>query len=232
MLALLDSAFAELALLDPERHIRLAIAGYPRVAIVDGLGIFHAKKRASTLPDGVDARYLLGIVKNVSEKRELEFLAEELFDRRTEMRDSILAPLIAERDLLLAAGDIAKIIATCVDNAFDFPKSLERRFWLDALGAAIVAKPVPEQRGLFISAGRRIAATFSAPAAERQDALPLRRRPRHPAGLSRVICAPEPRRIGARKEVGPFHFLLPSGVRQPRSVDASHRHLPSGIFHR
>lgn len=171
VLALLDRAFAELALLDPERHIRLAIAGYPRVAILDGLAIFHGKKRANTLPDGVDARYLLGIVKNVSEKRELEFLAEELFDRRTEMRDSILAPLIAERDALLVAGDIAKIIATCVDNAFDFPKSLERRFWLDALGAAIVAKPVPERRGLFISAGRRIAATFSVPAAERQDAL-------------------------------------------------------------
>lgn len=172
VLALLDRAFTELALLDPEHHIRLAIAGYPRVAILNGLGIFHAKKHASTLPDGVDARYLLGIVKNVTAKTELEFLAEELFDRRIEMRDSILAPLIAERDALLAVGDLAKTIATCVDNALDFPKSLERRFWLEALAAAIVAEPKqPERRKLFLSAGRRIAATFSVPADERQDAL-------------------------------------------------------------
>jgi hypothetical protein len=171
VLALLDRTFAELELLDPERHIRLAIAGYPRVAIINGIGIFRTKKRASTLPDGVDARYLLGIVKNVSAKTELEILAEELFDRRTELRDSILAPLIAERDALLAAGDVSNTIATCVDNALDFPKSLERRFWLEALAAAIVAEPELERRKLFLSAGRRIAATFSVPADERQDAL-------------------------------------------------------------
>jgi hypothetical protein len=171
VLALLDRTFAELELLDPERHIRLAIAGYPRVAIVNGISIFRTKKRTSTLPDGVDARYLLGIVKNVTAKTELEILAEELFDRRIEMRDSILAPLITERDALLAAGDAAKTITTCVDNALDFPKSLERRFWLDALAAAIVAEPEPERRKLFLSAGRRIAATFSVPADERQDAL-------------------------------------------------------------
>jgi hypothetical protein len=70
------------------------------------------------------------------------------------------------------AGDVAKTIATCVDNALDFPKSLERRFWLEALAAAIVAEPEqPERRKLFLSAGRRIAATFSVPADERQDAL-------------------------------------------------------------
>lgn len=69
--ALLDDAFARLALLDcrrprdPERHVRDVIACYPRDAIVDAIGIFGGKRERGTLPDGVDARYLLGIAKNV-----------------------------------------------------------------------------------------------------------------------------------------------------------------------
>lgn len=171
ILALLDQAFTELDLLDPERHLRLAIAGYPRAAIVRGIAIFVAKKRAGALPDGVDARYLLGIVKNVSAKTEGEYLAEELFDRRTAMRDAILAPLIVERDALRAEGDLAKSIATCVDRAFEFAKSIERSFWLDALAAFIVAEPESARRELFLRAARRIEANFSVPPDERHDAI-------------------------------------------------------------
>lgn len=169
ILALLDHAFAELELLDPERHVRLAIAGYPRDPIVNGIAIFHGKRRANTLPDGVDARYLLGIVKNVTAKTEGECLAEELFDQRTQMRDRILAPLIAERDALLAKGDLSTTIATCVDQALAIPTSLERRFWLHALAAAIAAQPEPARRELFLCAARRIEATFSLTPDQRHD---------------------------------------------------------------
>jgi hypothetical protein len=169
ILALLDHAFAELQLLDPERHVRLAIAGYPRDPIVNGIAIFRGKKRSNTLPDGVDARYLLGIVKNVTAKTEGECLAEELFDQRTQMRDRILAPLIAERDALLAQGDVSTTIATCVDNALAIPTSLERRFWLDTLAAAIAAQLEPARRELFLSAARRIEATFSLTPDQRHD---------------------------------------------------------------
>ncbi len=64
--ALLDDAFARLALLDPEGHIRVAIARYPLDVVVDGIAIFEAKRRVGTLPAGVDARYLLGIVRNIA----------------------------------------------------------------------------------------------------------------------------------------------------------------------
>lgn len=171
ILALLDDAFAELELLDPERHVRLAIAGYPRDPIVNGIAIFRGKKHARTLPDGVDARYLLGIVKNVTAKTEGEYIAEELFDQRTQMRDRILAPLIAERDALLAKGDLSTTIATCVDHALAIPTSLERRFWLDSLAAAIAAQPEPARRDLFLNAARRIEATFSLAPDERHDAV-------------------------------------------------------------
>lgn len=171
ILALLDDAFAELELLDPERHVRLAIAGYPRDPIVNGIAIFRAKRSSHTLPDGVDARYLLGIVKNITAKTEGEYLAEELFDQRTQMRDRILAPLSAERDALLAKGDLSTTIATCVDHALAIPTSLERRFWLDALTAAIAAQPEPARRDLFLNAARRIEATFSLTPDERHDAV-------------------------------------------------------------
>lgn len=155
-------AFAELGLLDPERHIRLAIAGYPRDAILSGIAICLTKKRAGTLPDGVDARYLLGIVKNVSAKTEREILAEELFDQRTAVRDLILAPLIAERDALRAGDHIALTIATCVDRALAIPSSL---------AAAIAAEPEHTRRLLFPRAGRRIDATIASAPSERHDAI-------------------------------------------------------------
>jgi hypothetical protein len=61
--ALLDDAFAQLHLADPERHFRAALARYSRDAIVEGIAIFAAKRAAGVLPDGADVRYLLGIVK-------------------------------------------------------------------------------------------------------------------------------------------------------------------------
>ncbi|MBA3764495.1 MAG: hypothetical protein H0X05_03195, partial [Actinobacteria bacterium] len=76
--AILDDAFARLCLLDPERHFRDAIACYPRDTIVESIAIFIGKRNAGTLPDGVDARYLLGIVKNVHHVHEAEPITEAL----------------------------------------------------------------------------------------------------------------------------------------------------------
>jgi hypothetical protein len=171
VLALLDDSFTNLALLDPERHVRVAIAGYPRYAIVNGLAIYAAKQRASTLPDGVDARYLLGIVKNVTAKTEGEFLAEELYDRRVAMRDRILAPLIVEREALRKSGDVARIMAGFVDHALEWPVSIERTFWLDALTTFLTEQPEAPRRALFLDAARRIEATYAVPPRERHDVL-------------------------------------------------------------
>jgi hypothetical protein len=52
--ALLDDAFARLELLDPERHVRDAVACYPRDAIVDAIGIFAGKRERGTLDALVD----------------------------------------------------------------------------------------------------------------------------------------------------------------------------------
>lgn len=182
VLALLDAEFHRLALLDPERHLRVAIARYPLDAILAGLAVFRAKRDARTLPDGADARYLLGIVKNVAEKTEGELFAEHLWDLRSQMRDLRIAALQAERDELCKRHDVAQTIATCVDRALEAAKdSLTRSFWLDSIvdvahdvdDAVDVVRdqPTPERKALYLRAARRIEATYAVSPIERHDAV-------------------------------------------------------------
>jgi hypothetical protein len=171
VLALLDEYFARIGLLDPKRHVRIAIAGYPTDAAVDGMLIFEARGRAKTLPDGADARYLLGIVKNVAAKAEGELLAELLYDGRMEMRDRLLAPLRAERELLRSEPDVLRVLLVCVEKATDTPSGLARTFWLDAIIETLGDQPQGERRRLYLHAARLIEATYTLPPRDRHDAV-------------------------------------------------------------
>jgi len=170
ILLLLDTHFARLNLLDPERHIRVAIAGYPLDAIIDGIAIFDGKRAANTLPDGVDARYLLGIVRNLAAQAEGEEIARRLFALRLEARDTMLASLVAAREIVCAAESV---IADCVDRALDTQSTLERTFWLDSLGDVIRSREQAQHEPLFAAAARRIEATFAVTPRERHDAVRL-----------------------------------------------------------
>jgi hypothetical protein len=171
VLALLDEHFTHLGLLDPQRSVRVAIAGHSLGAIIAGLAIFDAKVAAKTLPDGADARYLLGIVKNVDAQNEGEEFARRLYELRIEMRDRTLAAMNADRDAVVASGDIHEVIATCVDRALETDSSLRRTFWLDALGDVLRPRDDAERKTLFLIAARRIEATFAVPPRERHDAV-------------------------------------------------------------
>jgi len=59
-----------------------SIARYPLDVIVDGLAIFTGKRRVGTLPPGADARYLLGIVRNLGDEPEGIAITEELLHAR------------------------------------------------------------------------------------------------------------------------------------------------------
>jgi hypothetical protein len=165
VLTYLDDAFARLSLLDPERHLRIAIAGFPKTAIASGVAIFDAKRRAETLPDGVDARYLLGIVKNVTAKTEGEILAETLWDERVRARDFFLAPLRAERDKLRAEKSPEEVVTACADRALATTSNLERSHWLETIVDVLREQPEDALRPLFVSAARRFEAAFFAPPA-------------------------------------------------------------------
>jgi hypothetical protein len=171
VLALLDAHFLRLALLDPERHIRLAIAGYPMSAIVDGIGIFEGKRRTGTIPEGADARYLLGIVKNVTAKMEGEHVTRAMLELRLEARDRALAGLLAERDAVCSTGDVSHVSSSCVDHALATASPLDRSFWLGALADVLLRQPDALRHGHFFTAARRIHATFAVSPRERQDAV-------------------------------------------------------------
>ena len=172
VLALLDDYFERLGLLDPERHFRIVIAGYPKDAIADALAVFEGKQRANTLPDGADARYLLGIVKNIAAKTEGEHIADCLYEIRMDAQKRFLAPLREERQALRAEPDVAQVLRTCVDNALKTPSNLERSFWLDAVVETLRdISDDDERERRFRYAAQRIEATFAITPRERHDAV-------------------------------------------------------------
>jgi hypothetical protein len=166
--ALLDEAFARLDLLDPERHLRDTIACYSRDAIVDAIAIFAGKRERGTLPDGVDARYLLGIVRNVHHDHEADAITEALLRDRLAARDRFLEPLLRERDELLAATlGVGGTLDALVDRLVAADRELDRHFWLDAAATALAACPHHAQRDLARRAARRIHAVFRLATRER-----------------------------------------------------------------
>ena len=172
--ALLDAHFQRLALADPERHVRLAIGRYPLDAIIDGIAIFDGKRQAGTLPAGADARYLLGVVRNLAATVEGETVAKTLLALRLEARDQALGALATTRAVVCRPdrGGL-EVIADCVDRALGTDRHLDRLFWLEALTDEIRRRALdPGHRDrLYFAAAGRINTTFRVSPRERQDAL-------------------------------------------------------------
>jgi hypothetical protein len=170
--AFLDAAFERLALPDPERHVRLAIARYPLDPIIAGVAIFESKQRTGSLPDGVDARYLLGIVRNVHEQHEGELVAESLLRLRRQARDLALERLVREHDALQSSHRLARdVLNVLIDRALLSERALDRRFWLDALAGFVDTAPDDERDARYRAAARCIHATFRAEPRRREHAV-------------------------------------------------------------
>jgi hypothetical protein len=160
-----------LGLVDPERHIRIALAAHPLDAIVAAIAIFDGKRLAATLPDGADARDLHGIVRNVVAQAEGEHVARRMLELRLEARDRMLAPLVAAREVVCAGIEIGRVCTECVDHALAIQSPLELAFWIDALADLIRAWPEQEHAALLHAAARRIHTTFAVSVHERHDAV-------------------------------------------------------------
>lgn len=166
----LDQVFERLGLLDPEHHFRDAIARYPLDDVADGVAIFDGKRERGTLPDQADARYLLGIVRNVHHVHESEAITHAIIRARLEAQDALLQPLARERDAILANRDDDPALRDLVDLALRTDRGLDRYFWLLSAGELIASRPDTARRDLFRAAARRIHATFAVPAADRSAA--------------------------------------------------------------
>jgi len=165
----LDRAFERLGLDDPERHFRDAIARYSLDAIVDGVAIFEGKAKHGSLPDGADARYLLGIVRNRDAQHEADAITTALLRERLAARDAVFEPLVRrQRELDHLA--LREHLRRLVDEAVGADRILERHFWLGALADLIRKQPDPQRPELFRSAARRIHCGFRVHRRERDDA--------------------------------------------------------------
>jgi hypothetical protein len=170
--ALLDDAFRRLDLLDPERHLRVAIARYPIDIVIEGIAIFEAKRHVGTLPPGVDARYLLGIVQNLGNEREGVAIAHELLRARLDARDRMLAPLVEARDdARRHTPDLRDRVLRFADLALATDRRVDRLFWLHAAADDITAHVGADPAPLLDASSRRIHATHRVPYRERLEAV-------------------------------------------------------------
>ena len=99
-----------------------------------------------------------------------EEIARRLFALRLEARDTMLASLVAAREIVCGAGSV---IADCVDRALDTQGLLERTFWLDSLGDVIRSREQAQHEPLFAVVVCRIEVIFVVTPCERHDAVRL-----------------------------------------------------------
>ena len=153
---------------------RLTLQGVASVAngtgvVAGGAGtevfaIFEGKKKARTLPEGVDPRYLRGIVKNLAEEAEGWQTAEALLQERLAARDLALKHLGQQRDALEQSRHTStELVIAFVDKALASARGIDRTLWLLAAADAITGEPPQSHRHLLRLAARRIHATFAVP---------------------------------------------------------------------
>lgn len=172
--AALDRAFERLGLDDPEAHLRIAIASWPLDAVLEGIAVFEGKKRAGTLPEGVDGRYLRGIVKNLAEEREGWEIAEVLLRERLAAQDAMLKHLgRAQEKIEDDAEDAEELVKRYVAKAMGATRGIDRTFWLLATADVIREEDAGQHRTMLRLAARRIHATYAVAHQERLAATRL-----------------------------------------------------------
>ncbi len=140
--------------------------------MTNGIAIFESKRAARTLPPGADARYLLGIVRNLSQEREAELISESMLRQRLELRDALFGPLAKRQNALLVENpEASSLLTKLVDEAIAATRSIDRLFWLCAVGDLFAKTPEPARPELYRLAARPLNTASSMPYAERLKAV-------------------------------------------------------------
>lgn len=169
--AALAEAFARFGFDDPDGALLDGIARYPLDAVVEGIAVATAKRKAGTWPADADARYLLGIVRRIAEERELWELALALWEERKRARDRAFDAAERAKDAIdEEADDIDARVTAYVDRALKTTRQIDRFFWLGAVADAVVVEDETAHQPLFRLAARRIALTHAVPHRDRAAA--------------------------------------------------------------
>lgn len=166
--AVLESAFAELRISDPEGRLAGSLARYGLDAILRAIATFRAKQERGTLPPDADpGRYFAGIARNLDTRLELERMAEHLLNIRLRHRDLTLTALHQELRQLRAVMPIDEQPQAIVDRALAADAPIDFRFWTRAAAGALAMSPDGADRYRHLA--RRIAASFSTDRERRAD---------------------------------------------------------------
>lgn len=163
----LAKAYDRLELDDPTGNILTATARYPLDAVVEAIAIFEGRQRARTLPSTADARYLLGIARNIAQERETWEIACALWDERVAAGDLIALMLGRQQTEIQRTTETSEeLIKSYVDRSGKMVSRLDQFFWLTA--AADVIREQDDREASFKLAARRISATITIPHQQRQ----------------------------------------------------------------
>jgi hypothetical protein len=167
--AMLDEAFARLALLDPKDHIKAGIARYSAEAIIDGIAIFTSKRDAGTLPDHAGGNYLLGIVRNLAEQRELVALSNTIVEERMRWRDRELQSLGADLvELKRRHTEHRPLICALAMRVLSSERIVDEVYFLDELKKTFTSLHPSLLRAELEHLTRVLAASFRVPPDRRQ----------------------------------------------------------------
>ena len=164
---LLGAAFTRLALTDPNGNILTATARYSLDVVAEAIGIYEGRLRAGTLPPDVDARYLLGIARNIAKEKEAWEVAAALWNERIEAGDLIALALVHRRDeLQRLAQTVRESVSSYVDLALMTTSRIDQFFWLTS--AADLIRDNENEEALY----KMVAGS------------------RHPTGLPKISASP------------------------------------------
>lgn len=168
----ITKALARLDLDDPDGHFLTALARYPLDTVIEAIATFDGKRRAATLPEGADARYLLGIARNLAHDREAIAIAIALWQARVQAGDLIARRLQDQLDRLVPSNaDPRHALDLLLDAAMATISRVERIFWLDAAVRTINREDHATQQTLFLRAARRIVSIHAAHPRTRNEAI-------------------------------------------------------------
>ena len=170
--AVVDEQWSRLDLDDPEGRVRDAISTYHLDTVLAAIATYEGKRNSGNLPPGVDARYLFGIVRNISQTDEGQAITEALLRIRVEARDVMLSRLFEARDALLASTtNPDSLLRAAINNSMGAHRNLDRLFWLELAAKLIIERDAAHHADLVRSASRRIHACFAVPYWERLAAV-------------------------------------------------------------
>jgi hypothetical protein len=157
----------ELQLDDPQQHIEDALARCGIDAALEAIAVFTTKRDAHTLPAEFPERYLVGIARNVVQRNEDLAVFDHILEMRLEADDSLLRPLVSDRDMLRDQLDDLAFFRSLLDQVCAASATIDRRFWSREMLRAFEGLDVQLRRKHQRWLARRIAVAYSIPVAER-----------------------------------------------------------------